>query len=208
MIGITRKSQGNVVAEKKAYILRHRSLLDIAGSRSPSGYWNGAADDGIRARAKGREGNGKARAAGRFNDHRAPVNAAPLEKYAVSRMERRGIDAVDGPGTVFRHIVNGGLDREDYGKESNKEVFHCNKYTMYSAHANTQKSLLFFGTKNHAFFIGKKIKNYGNNIILCLYLEPKSGHFYRKKKIKNMAQNPFYAYIVSYVWSRLVYISV
>jgi hypothetical protein len=51
-------------------------------------------------------------------------------------MERRGIDAVDGPWSVFRHIVNGGMDREDYGKESNKKVFHCSKYTIYSAHAN------------------------------------------------------------------------
>jgi hypothetical protein len=45
----------------------------------------------------------------------------------------------------------------------------------------------------------KKDKKYGKNTILCLYLEPKSGYFYRKKKIKNMAQRPFYAYIVCLV---------
>jgi hypothetical protein len=124
MIGIPRKSQGAIVAEKETNILSNGSLLKSAVSRSPSRYWNGPADYGRSAHAVGCEGNGKSGAAGRLHDDRAPVNASPFEKHAVSRMERHGVHAIDVPGAVFRHIVNRGLDSRDHEYNRENDAFH------------------------------------------------------------------------------------
>jgi hypothetical protein len=61
----------------------------------------------------------------------------------------------------------------------------------------------FLEPKIRLFFIGKKIK-YGIDTILCLYLEPKSGLFYKKKNEKKYGIKNILCLYLSYYM--LVYI--